>query len=231
MEGIQRMSDKIILSADELDAGAVVVLTQKAGKDAYALKIHDIYDSLGPSIVKKLKEAGASRVWMDAKIHDIPNTARARARAFAENGVDIITVHASGGVEMMRAAKEGAGNAEVYAVTVLTSLGEAQVSAIYHASVEDEVLTLAKLAKEAGVDGIVCSAHEVKTLSEDPALSGLKFVVPGIRSAGKDTQDQKRIATPAEALRSGATHLVIGRQITQAPDPEAALGEIEEEIT
>jgi orotidine-5'-phosphate decarboxylase len=224
------MSDKIILSADELGADAVVALTEAIGSKVYAVKIHDVYDALGPSMVEKLKTAGAQRVWMDAKIHDIPNTARARARAYANNGIDIITVHASGGVEMMRAAKEGAPNVEVFAVTVLTSLAEADAEQIYHAKISDQVLSLAKLAKEAGMDGVVCSARELEILAKEPTLSGMKFVVPGIRSAGKDTQDQKRTATPADAIRGGASHLVIGRQITQSAVAAAALAAIEREI-
>lgn len=224
------MNEKIIISADELGEQELLALASSIGPRVYAVKVHDVYDKLGPSIVGELKDAGAQKVWMDAKLHDIPNTARARAKAFAENGVDIITVHASGGVEMMRAAKEGAGSAEVYAVTVLTSLSEEAASTIYHQKVQEQVLALAHLAKEAEVDGVVCSAKEVAMLAADPALNGLKFVVPGVRSPGADTHDQKRVASPKEALEAGATLLVIGRQVTTTQDPGAALDAIESEI-
>ncbi len=224
------MNEKIIISADELGEQELLALTSSIGPRAYAVKVHDVYDKLGPSIVGALKDAGAQKVWMDAKLHDIPNTARARAKAFADNGIDIITVHASGGVEMMRAAKEGAGSAEVYAVTVLTSLSEEAATTIYHQKVQEQVLALAHLAKEAEVDGVVCSAKEVAMLAADPALIGLKFVVPGVRSPGADTHDQKRVASPKEALADGATHLVVGRQVTTAQDPASALDAIESEI-
>ena len=225
------MTERIIVSADELDEKALLALASALGPRIYAVKVHDRYDALGPSIVGELKDAGAKRVWMDAKLHDIPNTARVRAKAFSENGIDIITVHASGGVEMMRAAKEGAGSAEVYAVTVLTSLDEATSERIYNRPVKEEVLTLAKLAKEAGVDGVVCSPQEVGLLANDPALKGLKFVIPGTRSPAADTHDQKRVTTPKEAVDAGATFLVIGRQITTAQDPVAALDALESELS
>ena len=224
------MNERIIVSADELDEQALLALASVLGPRVYAIKIHDRYDALGPSIVQELKDAGATRVWMDAKLHDIPNTARARAKAYVENGVDIITVHASGGVEMMRAAKEGAGKAEVYAVTVLTSLSEETASSIYHQKVQEQVRMLAQFAKEAEVDGVVCSAKEVALLAADPALRGLKFVVPGVRSPGADTHDQQRVMTPREAIDAGATHLVIGRQITNATDSAAALDALESEL-
>lgn len=224
------MTDRIIISADELDEQQLLALASSVGPRVYAIKVHDRYDALGPSIVGELKDAGAKRVWMDAKLHDIPNTARARAKAFAENGVDIITVHASGGVDMMRAAKEGAGSAEVYAVTVLTSLSESAAETVYHRPVAEQVLALAHLAHEAGVDGVVCSPHEVAMLAADPILKDLKLVVPGVRSPGADTHDQKRVATPREAIDAGATHLVVGRQVTTAQDPSAALDALESEL-
>ncbi len=224
------MNERIILSADELDEQQLLALVSAVGDRVYAVKVHDAYDRFGPGIVGELKDAGAKKVWMDAKLHDIPNTARARAKAFADNGIDIITVHASGGVEMMKAAKEGAGSAEVYAVTVLTSLSEEAASSIYHQKVQEQVLALAHLADEAGVDGVVCSPQEVGMLAGDPSLARLKFITPGVRSPGADAHDQKRVMTPHEALAAGATHLVIGRQITTAADPVSALDALESEL-
>lgn len=224
------MSDRIVVSLDELYGDALLSLARAVGPRAYAVKIHDAYDAEGPGVVARLKEAGAKRVWVDAKLHDIPNTAKARARALRGAGADIISVHASGGVGMMRAAKEGAEGAEVYAVTVLTALSQDDAERIYGRSAEEAVRMLARLAKEAGVDGVVCSPQEVGVLAADPALAGLSFVTPGVRSPGGDLNDQKRVATPKEALLAGATRIVVGREVTQAPDPGAALAAIESGI-
>lgn len=221
-------SDSVVVSVDELELAAAVSLVQKIGVRVYAVKIHDLFDRHGAQAIQKLKEAGAPRVWVDAKLYDIPNTARARAHAIALSGADIITVHASGGVEMMRTAKEGAGNAEVYAVTVLTSFSPEGAEAIYGANPTEVVLRLARLAQEAGVDGVVCSPQEVEMLKAE--FPTLKLVVPGIRSSGKDVHDQKRTGTPLATLTAGASVLVIGRQITTAPVPEEALDDIQEEL-
>lgn len=224
------MNEHIILAADDLSIDATIELAEKIGPRVYAMKIHEAYDAVGPGIVVQLKQAGVRRVWMDAKLHDIPNTVRLRARAYADAGIDIVSVHASGGIEMMRAAKEGAREAQVFAITVLTSLSPEEAHLIYGRTLEEEVYALARLAKEAGVDGVVCSPQEVAMLAEDSALSGLKFVVPGVRSTGIALNDQKRTALPKEALAAGATHLVIGRQITTAHDPIEALKVLEEEL-
>jgi orotidine-5'-phosphate decarboxylase len=225
------MSERIILSADELGKEELLALVHAVGTRVFAVKIHDAYDAYGPSIVKELKDAGATRVWMDAKLYDIPNTIRARAKAYADNGIDIISVHASAGVEGMRAAREGAPNAILYAITVLTSFSEEDTQAVYHVPAVEAVRSLTHLAKAAEMNGVVCSAHEVSMLANDPALAEMEYVVPGIRSKGAGVQDQKRVATPADALAWGATRLVIGRQITKAADPVAALVEIEREIS
>lgn len=224
------MNEKIVLATDDLSIDATIELAEKIGPRVYAVKIHEAYDAIGPGVVVQLKQAGAHKVWMDAKLHDIPNTVRLRARAYAEADIDIISVHASGGIEMMKAAREGAPNAEIYAITVLTSLSPEEAQLIYGRTLEEEVYALARLAKDAGVHGVVCSPQEVAMLAGDPALAGLKFVVPGVRSAGIALNDQKRTALPKEALAAGATHLVIGRQVTTAHDPVHALDALEEEI-
>ena len=224
------MTNRVIISADELAEQELLALVSSIGERVYAIKIHNVYDRLGPGIVGELKDASAHKVWMDAKLHDIPNTVRLRSRAYAEADIDIISVHAAGGIEMMQAAREGAPNAEIYAITVLTSLSAEEAQVIYGRTLEEEVYALAHLAKDAGVHGIVCSPQEVAMLAKDPALAGLKFVVPGVRSAGIALNDQKRTALPKEALHSGATHLVIGRQITTASDPLVALDALEQEL-
>jgi orotidine-5'-phosphate decarboxylase len=217
---------KIILALDEIQNIKVLTsLVSKIGDKVYAVKVHNLYDREGPEIAKILFGAGAKKVWVDAKIHDIPNTGKLRSKDILG---DIVTVHASGDVDLMKEVV--ASGKEVFAISVLTSLKPERVRHIYNRTVEEQVYILALLAKEAGVHGLVCSPHELVMLKSKPELEGLKFVTPGIRSVGKDANDQARIATPLQALQNGATHLVIGRQITQAEDPVAALKAVEEEI-
>ena len=218
---------RIILAADELTADACVLLAHRIGDRVDAIKIHNAYDYAGRALVKDLHARGA-RVWIDYKLHDIPNTVRLRAQALADAGADIITVHASGGIEMMQAALES--GIEVYAITVLTSLSEEETHLLHGQPSKAAVLNLARQAKMAGVHGVVCSPKEVGILSKRPELQGLKFITPGIRSAGQNADDQKRVDTPAAALKAGAHRLVIGRQITQSQDMGTALAELEVEI-
>lgn len=224
------MNEKIIIALDGLTLDKALEITAAIGSRAYAVKVHELLDLEGPGVIEKLRAAGAARVWVDAKFYDIPNTARLRVAALRAAGADIISIHATGGIEMMRAAREGASGAELYAITVLTSFTEEVVEQIYNRSVNEEVRALAQLAVETGMDGIVCSAKELPMLTKEFGNLGMKFVTPGIRSAGADAGDQQRIETPAAALAAGATHIVIGRQITQAADPLRALEQIEKEI-
>jgi orotidine-5'-phosphate decarboxylase len=205
-------------------------LASKIGDRVHAVKVHNLYDAQGPTVVRQLHGAGAKRVWVDVKLHDIPNTVRLRARAIADSGADIITVHASGEIEMMMAAVD-AFPFEVFAITVLTSLNEEQVHLLHGQPSKAAVLYLARLAKLAGVDGVVCSPKEVGILAKRPELKGMKIIVPGVRSVGKDAGDQQRVDTPGNAVKNGATYLVVGRQITQAKDPVAALDALEVELT
>ncbi|KKU22039.1 MAG: Orotidine 5'-phosphate decarboxylase [Candidatus Nomurabacteria bacterium GW2011_GWA1_46_11] len=218
--------DKIILAIDEVEnADEAVDLVRQIGSEFYAVKIHSLYDKFGPEIVRALKLAGAKKVWVDFKLLDIPNTARLRT-AFLD--ADIVSVHAAGGVEMMKQAVLS--GKEIFAITVLTSLSPAEVKQIYNREVDDVVLELAKLAKEAKVAGIVCSPKEVKMLRSREELSGLKIVVPGVRSAGKESNDQERVGTPEQALLDGADYLVVGRQITKAENPKEEAKKLCEEI-
>lgn len=220
---------RIILALDELNLDQCLELVSRVGDRVYAIKIHNIFDQQGPGVVQRLRDAGARRVWVDAKLHDIPNTVKFRAKAIADSGADILSIHASGEIEMMMAAVES-GPAEIYAVTVLTSLGEEQAHLLHGQPSGSMTLYLARLAKLAGVHGVVCSPKEVGILAKRPELQGLKFITPGVRSSSKAIDDQKRVDTTARAIASGSTHLVIGRQITQAIDPVNALHRIEEEI-
>ena len=187
----------------------------------------------GPAVVSRVAALGAP-VFVDAKLHDIPNTVAGAATRLGSIGARWVTVHASGGVEMMRTAVEAlaagsGGGAGVLAVTVLTSLDEAALAAVGFAnSPTEHVMAMARLAAVAGAEGVVCAVPEVvavKALDLD-----LSVATPGIRPAGSDTADQKRVATPAQAIAAGADLLVVGRPITAAADPVAAALSVVREI-
>lgn len=217
---------KIILALDEIqNIDDAVSLVKKVGPLVYAVKIHNLYDKFGPDIVRILKEAGAEKVWVDFKLYDIPNTAKLRTESIS---ADIISVHASGGIRMMREAV--ASGKEIFAVTMLTSFSSSEIKQIYNRETGDAVLALARLAQEAGVSGIVCSPEDLKMLRSYPEFKDFKLVVPGIRSLGVDSNDQNRVSTPKEAIANGADYLVIGRQITQTPNPADAVKKLYEEI-
>lgn len=188
----------------------------------------------GPAIVYRLKEQGFD-VFLDLKLHDIPNTVKSAMTSLASVGADLVNVHAAGGAFMMDAALEGleigtaAGKKRpsIIAVTQLTSTTEEQMQReqLIHKSLNDSVLHYAKLAQRARLDGVVCSVLEAGSIAEACGSEFLK-VTPGIRLANDAVHDQKRIATPAEAKKMGSTHIVVGRSITGAADPRAAYQEI-----
>ena len=225
-------SGRIIVALDGLDWVTCREIVVKLKDRPGAYKVHDLWDRQGPTVVNQLKGEGAGWVWVDMKLKDIPNTVKLRARAAAESFANILTVHASGGIEMMQAALEGfhGFGDKVLAVTVLTSLSEEETHLLHGQPAKAAVLYQARLAKLAGVHGIVCSPQEVGILAKRPELQGMKFVVPGIRPAGSAIGDQKRVDTPAAAIAAGVTHLVVGRPITEATDPVAAFDAIAEEI-
>lgn len=201
------------------------VATFKVGKQ--------LFTAAGPEIVREIVEGGYS-VFLDLKFHDIPNTVAAAVRSASELGVAMLTVHASGGSKMLRAAAEAARQSPspplVLAVTVLTSMTDQDVQEVgISGRVVDQVLRLAELAETAGCGGIVASAREARLVRQ--ALGPrLAIVTPGIRPAGGDADDQARILTPADAIGAGATYLVVGRPITAAPDPAKTARAIVEEI-
>lgn len=186
-----------------------------------------------PAVCHALHKLGAE-VFADMKFLDIPNTVGAAAQAIASQGVAMFNVHASGGIEMMRAAVANKGNSLVLAVTVLTSMDESACRRSYGASPAEKVLQFALDAKEAGADGIICSSQELHVLKPLSELSGMFFVTPGIRPVWAVVGDQKRITTPAEAIRAGADYLVIGRPILKPPaeigSPVEAAKRIADEI-
>jgi orotidine-5'-phosphate decarboxylase len=191
----------------------------------------EFFTAHGPTGIKQTRDAGGVPLFLDLKFHDIPNTVAGAVRIACAMNPYMMTIHASGGPAMIRAAAEaategaGANNMarpQIIAVTVLTSLDQADLNAVgVSASPADQVRRLANLARENGADGIVCSPLEIEILRQDLGPDFV-LVVPGIRPAGADAGDQKRVMTPAQAVTLGASHLVIGRPITQADDPAAA---------
>lgn len=223
--------EKVILAADEFNKQELLGFVKEFGPRLFAVKIHSLFDLLGPGIVEEIKQVGAKKVWVDAKLHDIPNTVRLRSLAFAKAGADILSVHISGGVKMLEAAKEGFAQGMVLGITALTSLSQEDVKNIYGTkSAEELVLKFADLAKQAGIGGLVCSPQEVLALRANNTFAQLKLAVPGIRSVGVEMSDQKRTDTPANALKAGADFLVIGRQLTKAPNPAQAFADLEAEL-
>lgn len=188
-----------------------------------------LYTAAGPSIVRDLISSG-KKVFLDLKYHDIPNTVGAAVREAAQLGVSMLTVHASGGNKMLRAATEAKGTVQVLAVTVLTSMNAHDLLDIgVPAPLEEHVIGLASMALDAGCDGVVSSAGEVKRLREKLGDDFL-VVTPGVRPAGAAHGDQARVVTPAEAISLGATHIVVGRPITAADSPAREAEKILKEI-
>jgi orotidine-5'-phosphate decarboxylase len=189
-----------------------------------------LFTAEGPGFVRELASAG-HKVFLDLKLHDIPNTVSHAVSSACALGASLLTVHAGGGPAMLKAATEAAGDRlTLLAVTVLTSMNEDELSQVGVAGrVLDQVLRLAELAQSVGCKGVVASARESAQLRQLLG-EGFAIVNPGVRPAGAELNDQRRVATPAEAIRAGATHLVVGRPITQAADPAQAAREIVAEI-
>ena len=199
-------------------------LVRSLGPDATYYKVGlQLFTAEGPRVVEWLQDQGKS-VFLDLKLHDIPNTVEQAARSAAGLGVALLTVHGIGGEAMVRAAVAGAGaTTGILVVTVLTSMDLSMVrAAVGHevASVGDEVARLAGIAARAGAHGVVCSGHECASVVA--AHPGLGVLVPGIRASGGATHDQSRVVTPEQALAAGARYAVIGRAVTAAADPAAA---------
>lgn len=190
----------------------------------------ELYYAVGPEIVSYVKELGHS-VFLDLKLHDIPNTVQSAMAVLAKLGVDMTNVHAAGGVEMMKAARAGLGQGPaLIAVTQLTSTSEEQMQDFQNiqTSLAESVVHYAKKTAEAGLDGVVCSAREVELIKQATSQDFV-CLTPGIRPSGSDLGDQKRVMTPSEARGIGSDYIVVGRPITQAEDPVAVYLSIKEE--
>lgn len=225
---------KIYCAIDTNDLKHAIALTRDIAPVTGGIKLGlEFFNRFGPQGVEKvMNTAPEASYFLDLKFHDIPNTVAGAVRSICENlNPAYLNVHAAGGSAMMQAAKAAcAANTRLIAVTILTSLDNADMDAIGYANTTDaQVKQLAALTQSAGLDGVVCSAHDIENLR---AACGPNFalMVPGIRPAGSESGDQKRIMTPTEALSKGATHLVIGRPITQAQDPAKAAADILESL-
>jgi orotidine-5'-phosphate decarboxylase len=235
VDPLEEARKRLIVALDVPDAAAAIALVNRLEVNCHWFKVGlELFTAAGPAVLEPLVKRGHS-IFLDLKLHDIPNTVAGAVRSAAALGVKMITLHAAGGPAMLsaaRAALDGlADPPQLLAVTVLTSMDQAQANAIgLDRSPAEQVELLARMGLEAGIRGFVCSPREVGSLRALTGPEGV-LVTPGIRPAGSEIADQKRIATPAEALRQGASYLVVGRPITQAPDPAEAAEAILKEMT
>ena len=233
------MKNPIIAALDVPDAEQAIKLAEAIAPAVGAFKIgKELFVSAGPDIVKRVRDTGAS-VFLDLKFHDIPNTVAKAVASATRLDVQMLTVHTCGGSTMLKGALEGATKAAeetgnepplVLGVTVLTSMDDSDLNEVgVGKAPQDQVIDLAKMATEADLKGLVCSPKEITALRE-VLPTEVKLVTPGIRPAGSDSGDQKRVMTPSEAVQAGADWLVIGRPIYAADNPRAAAESILESL-
>jgi len=226
--------ERLIVALDVPDADAAAALVERLEGACRWFKVGlELFTAAGPAVVENLAASGHS-VFLDLKFHDIPNTVAGAVRSAARLGARMMTIHAAGGPAMLEAARAAldgiADPPQLLAVTVLTSMDAAQLKAVgVGREPAKQVELVAKMGLKAGIRGFVCSPEEVQALRALTGAEGV-LVVPGIRPAGAAVGDQKRIATPADALRAGASYLVVGRPITQAAEPAKATEAILEEM-
>ena len=225
------MKNPIIVALDVPEASAALTLAEEVAPAVGAFKIgKELFVSAGPDIVKRVRETGAA-VFLDLKFHDIPNTVSKAVASATRLDVQMLTVHTSGGSKMLERALEGANEAAnqtgneaplILGVTVLTSMDESDLNKVsVNKTPENQVIHLAQMATGAGLKGLVCSPKEIAPLRE-VLPAEVKLVTPGIRPAGSETGDQKRVMSPADAVQAGADWLVIGRPIYAADHPREA---------
>ncbi|MEX0334745.1 orotidine-5'-phosphate decarboxylase [Vibrio tubiashii] len=225
------IDQKVIVALDYDNQADALAFVDRIDPSSCRLKVgKEMFTLFGPDFVKELHKRGFS-VFLDLKFHDIPNTCSKAVRAAAELGVWMVNVHASGGERMMTASREilepyGKDRPLLIGVTVLTSMEQTDLAGIgLNIAPQEQVIRLANLTKNSGLDGVVCSAQESSMLKSELGKE-FKLVTPGIRPAGAAVGDQKRIMTPVDAIQAGSDYLVIGRPITQAADPAAVLSDI-----
>lgn len=225
------MKSRLIVALDFHSRAQAMELVQQLDPDTCALKVgSEMFTLFGPDFIQELIKAGY-KIFLDLKFHDIPNTVAQACLSAANLGVWMINVHASGGLAMMKAAVAALDSSRghrplLIAVTVLTSMDSSELPAIgIDSSVDQQVSRLALLAKEAGLDGVVCSAYEVPLIKEQCGATFLT-VTPGIRLPGDGLDDQSRVMTPDNAVKLGSDYLVVGRSITGARDPSHTVNRI-----
>jgi len=239
---VSEAAARVMVALDKPDAAEALRVAEALRPFGCWVKVGlELFYAVGPDIVRECRRLGF-RIFLDLKLHDIPNQVKGAARSLARLGVDMINVHAAGGTEMMRAAAQGAAEGAeaagrsapplIVAVTQLTSTTREMMNGEIGipGEVEDTVLRYARLAKKAGLHGVVASPLEATAVKRACGRDFLA-VTPGIRPAGHEAGDQRRIASPLEALRAGADFLVVGRPVAAAPDPAAALEQILKEMT
>ncbi|MFG0731003.1 orotidine-5'-phosphate decarboxylase [Photobacterium damselae] len=227
----QLMDPKVIVALDYDNQNDALAFVDRIEPGSCRLKVgKEMFTFYGPDFVRKLHDRGHS-VFLDLKFHDIPNTCSKAVKAAAELGVWMVNVHASGGERMMTASREilepyGKDRPLLIGVTVLTSMESSDLAGIgISCSPQEQVMNLATLTKNSGLDGVVCSAQEASLLKSNLGQE-FKLVTPGIRPAGSAAGDQRRVMTPVEAIAAGSDYLVIGRPITQAENPAQVLADI-----
>lgn len=224
------LKDRLIIALDVSRASEAQKIVSEIGESASTYKVgKQLFTAEGPQVVRDLVASGR-KVFLDLKFHDIPNTVAGAVKSAAELRVSMLTVHASGGSKMLKAAAEAAAQSSskplILGVTVLTSLNDDDLQELgLPVGVADQVLRLAGIARNAGIGGLVASAHEAESLRRNLG-EGFAIVTPGVRPTGADVGDQARVVTPADALRAGASHIVVGRPITGAPSPAQAAEQI-----
>lgn len=227
--------DRLIAALDVPTAQAARAVVRELGESVCFYKVGlQLFGAEGPAIVRELKASGR-KVFLDLKLHDIPNTVASAVRSITSLNVDLLTIHAAGGLQMMKAAVEAAasasGSPQILAVTVLTSFTDQDLSQTgIQGGTAAQALRMAALAREAGCSGVVSSALEARMLRRQFG-EDLVVLVPGVRPKGSVAGDQARTAEPAEAIRAGASFLVVGRPITAAENKKAAAEAIQEEIS
>lgn len=229
------MPTQLIVALDFADAETALAFVKPLNPADCILKVGlELYVATGPGLVKQLVRNGF-RVFLDLKFHDIPNTVAGACRSAAELGVWMLNVHAGGGESMLLAARDAIEQAAhkplLIGVTVLTSMNDQQLNTVgVHKAAKEQVLSLAALSEQCGLDGVVCSAQESERI-HNQCGEGFVCVTPGIRPAGASVDDQSRIMTPAAAARAGSDFIVVGRPITQSADPLQMINAINQELS
>lgn len=226
--------DRIIVALDVSGTAAALDMVDRLGDTISFYKVgKQLFTRAGPEVVNELKKRG-KRVFLDLKYHDIPNTVALAVDAAGELNVDMLTIHAAGGANMIKAARTAAGNdgPRLLAVTVLTSFGVADAEQVWGrpvSSMSDEVLRLARLSADSGAHGVIASPLEAQAIRQQHA-NGFLIVTPGIRQADSAADDQVRTATAGAAIRAGADYIVVGRPVTESADPVAAARRMHDDI-